>query len=166
MPKTVSRGLTRFLSAVIALLCVCDLVLLCLTPWWLNIAYRHGYGWMGYYFGASYGASHPGGTYFLMLTFIFLCGLLLLGLMLQGLFILRSIEKDQPFCRRNAVSFRNAGILSVCISFSFLYKMFFSPSILTILCIGVFALFALFMFVLSRLFALAAQIKEENELTI
>lgn len=166
MSKNAGRHLARFLSVVILLLSACDAAMMALTPWWLQTAYRRGYGWMGYYFGIQYGASHPGGTYYLMLTFILLCGVLILALLLEGFFILRSVIKGEPFCRRNAGCFRGAGALALGIAGLFLFKMTFSPSILTLLCIGVFVLFALFMFVLAQLFALAAQIKEENDMTI
>lgn len=166
MSATVTRGLSRFLSAIVVMISACDVFSVVSAPWWLKYAYDKGYGELGFLAGTPYGDAHPGGSYVFMLIFIMLCGLLMLGLLFEAFRILRNIRRDMPFCRSNAASLFNAAVYASCLSVVFIFKMFFSPSILTLLCTGIFILFALFMLVLSKLFALAAQIREENELTI
>jgi hypothetical protein len=71
-----------------------------------------------------------------------------------------------PFCVQNAVSLRNAALCAFGLFAVFMTKMFFSASILTVVCGGIFLLFGLFVLVISQLMRVAVRIKEENELTI
>lgn len=161
-----AKGLAVALSFLMIVLSALDVVCIFSAPWWLKTAYDKGYGELGIFFGTPYNNAHPGGSYPYMLLFITLCGLGMLGILLEGYRILRRIRRGKPFAHNNAASFRRAAVLSFVLAGLFLFKMFFSPSILTLLCIGVFLMFGLFMLVLAQLFGLAAQIREENALTI
>lgn len=161
-----TKGLSGVLSGIVIALSVMDIACILSAPWWLKAAYDKGYGELGVFFGTPYNSAHPGGSYPFMLLFIALCGIAMLGILLEIYRILRRIRRGEPFARHNAASFRRVALLAFALSALFLGKMFFSPSILTLLCIGVFLLLGLFMLVLSELFRLAAQIREENALTI
>jgi hypothetical protein len=161
-----TRRLTRFLSYIVITLIFADLIAIITTPFWLKTAYLKGYDELGVFFGSIYSSAHPGGNYYYMTAFIILCGILIMGILFEAYRILSQILKNMPFCMNNAKSFKNAGICAFLLTLAFVFKMFFSPSILTLVCAGVFILFGLFMVVLSQLFKIATQIKEENELTI
>ncbi len=115
---------------------------------------------MGYNYAMS-GVIYP-----LMLTFFILSGLLCLGILAAAFRILWRIRRNVPFCTGNAISLRNAAICSFGLFVVFTLKMFFSPSILTLVCGGMFLLFGLFVIVMSQLVRVATQIREENDLTI
>jgi len=166
MDKLPTRKLARFLSGIVIALILADLITMITTPFWLKTAYVKGYDELGVFFGSIYNNAHPGGNYYYMTAFIILCGILIMGLLFEAYRILSRIIKSMPFCIQNAKSFTNAGLFAFLLTLAFVFKMFFSPSILTLVCAGVFILFGLFMVVLSQLFKLATQIKEENELTI
>ena len=166
MKYGLTRGLSRFLIAATIVLSAADAVILLLSPWWLRITFEKGYGELGVLLGSPYSPSHPGGNYYFMLAFVISCGMLILGILFEAFRVLSTLIRDEPFSKRNGVSFRNASVFSFLIAFLFLVKIIFLPSILTFVCLGVFFLLGFFLIVMSQLFRIAAQIKEENELTI
>jgi hypothetical protein len=166
MDKLPTKRLARFLSYIVIALIFADLITMITTPFWLKNAYINGYDALEMFFGSIYNNAHPSGTYYFMTAFIILCGILIMDILFEACRILSKIIKNMPFCIQNAKSFKNAGLCAFLLTFAFVFKMFFSPSILTLVCVGVFILFGLFMVVLSQLFKIATQIKEENELTI
>jgi hypothetical protein len=166
MDKLPTKRLARFLSCIVIVLIFADIITMITTPFWLKTAYENGYAALIIFFGSIYNTAHPGGNYYFMTGFIVLCGILIMGILFEAYRILSQIIKSMPFCMQNAKSFNNAAICAFLLTFAFVFKMFFSPSLLTLVCIGVFVLLGLFMVVLSQLFKIATQIKEENELTI
>jgi divalent metal cation (Fe/Co/Zn/Cd) transporter len=161
-----TKKLTRYLSCIVVALIFADLITIVTTPYWLKIAYENGYDALEIFFGTIYNTAHPSGNYYFMAAFIMLCGVVIMGILYDAYKILKQIQKSMPFCIQNAKSFQNAGFCAFFLTVAFILKMFFSPSILTLVCVGVFILFGLFMIVLAQLFKLATQIKDENELTI
>lgn len=164
MENKAARGLSTFLTAVVVFMSVCDVFLIATAPWWLKNVYQGDFDnfkiMLGYYYPTA------GMIYPLMLTFFILCGLLCLGILAAAFRILMRIRRDLPFCQQNAVSLRNAAYCAFGLFLIFMSKMFFSPTILTVVCGGIFLLFGLFVLVISMLVKVAARIKEENELTI
>jgi hypothetical protein len=164
MDPKATKGLSMFLTVVVIFMSVCDIFLVCTAPLWLKAIYTEDFGELKIMLGYTYS---PGGMiYPLMLAFFILCGLLCLGVLVAALRILMQIRRDMPFCVRNAVSMRNAAYCAFGLFAVFMAKMFFSWSILTLVCGGIFLLFGLFVLVMSQLVRVAARIKEENELTI
>jgi hypothetical protein len=104
--------------------------------------------------------------YNFILVFMYICGVFALGILLQGHLILRTLEKNQPFDVKNSKRFLRIGLLSLCIAFVFLVKIFMYITLLTITGAGLFALAALIAFILSDVFMKAARIWEEHELTV
>lgn len=164
-----TKRLTMFLTVTVLFMSACDVFLIVTAPWWLNAIYE------GKLFGGDFGdlkimlgyaALSAGMIYPLMLSFFILCGILCLGILAAAFRILMRIRHDMPFCVQNAVSMRNAALCAFGLFAVFMAKMFFSWSILTLVCGGIFLLFGLFVMVISQLVRVAARIKEENELTI
>ena len=164
MESKAAKQLSTFLTVVVVFLSVCDVFLMISAPWWLKYVYEGDFGDIKVMLG--YDFSNAGMIYPLMLAFFIICGLLCLGILFASFRILLRIRQDMPFCVTNAVSMRNASICGLGLFLVFMAKMFFSPSILTFVCGGIFLLFSLFVMVLSELVRVAARIKEENELTI
>lgn len=164
MNSKATRRLSVFLTAVVVFLSVCDIFIVCTSPWWLHTLYKTGFADLRVMLGYNYAMSSV--IYPLMLAFFILSGLLCLGILVAAYRILKRIRIDNPFCDGNAASLRNAAICSFALFVVFMLKMAFSPSILTLVCGGMFLLFGLFVMVISQLVRTAAQIKEENDLTI
>jgi cytochrome b561 len=164
MESKATKRLAVFLSLVVLFLSVCDVFIVVTSPWWLHTIYQGDYQGLRIMLGYNFSTSQI--IYPLMLAFFILCGLLCLGILAAAYRILRRIRQSMPFCARNAVSLRNAALCSFGLFVIFMLKMFFSASILTFVCGGMFLLFGLFVMVMSQLVLEAARLKEESELTI
>jgi hypothetical protein len=164
MNSKATRWLVAFLTVVVIFLSVCDVLITCTSPIWLHTFYKTEFSALRIMLGYNYAMSDV--IYPYMLTFFIISGLLCLGVLAEAFRILQRIKKSNAFCDGNAVSLRNAAICSFGLFVVFIIKMFVSPSILTLVCGGMFLLFALFILVISQLVRVAAQMKEENDLTI
>ena len=164
MNSKATRWLSVFLTVVVIFLSVCDIAIVCSSPFWLSTLYKSNFAGLRVMLGYNYALT--GVIYPLMLTFFIISGLFCLGILAAAYRILKRILKDSPFCVGNAVSLRNASFCSFGLFLVFMLKMLFSPSILTFVCGGMFLLFGLFVMVISQLVRVATQIKEENDLTI
>ena len=159
-----AKPLSMFLTVVVLFMSVCDVFLIFTSPWWLSKIYEGNFGDFKIMLG--YNISSAAMIYPLMLSFFILCGLLCLGILVAAFRILSRIRHDMPFCSQNAISMRNAAFCAFGLFLVFMSKMFFSWSILTFVCGGIFLLFSLFVMVISQLVSVAVRIKEDNELTI
>ena len=164
MGSKATKGLSNFLTAVVVFMAVCDAVLIFTAPFWLKAVYDGNFGDLKIMLGYTFSPARL--IYPLMLAFFIICGLLCLGILAAAFRILMQIRHDVPFSVRNAVSLRNAAFCAIGLFAVFMAKMFFSWSILTIVCGGIFLLFGLFVLVMSQLVREASRMKEENELTI
>lgn len=166
MNSKLAKGLTRTLAVIVSLLTVIDGILTVSAPWWLQQINQISFEDMRSILGGMFQGVRSGQSYPLYVSFTIICGLLCLGILLAARRILGRILRDEPFNIKNAGSLKNAGIFALSLTLVFIVKMTFSPSVLTLICSGAFLLFGLFLFVLAQLFTAAAQIKQENELTI
>lgn len=164
MGTKATKHLSMILTIVVIFMSVCDIFLICTAPFWLKAIYTNDFAGLKIMLGYTY--SPDGLIYPLMLAFFIICGLLCLGILIAAFRILMQIRQDMPFSVRNAVSMRNAAFCAFGLFAVFMAKMFFSWSILTLVCGGIFLLFGLFVLVISQFVRVAARIKEENELTI
>lgn len=164
MKAGAAKGLVVFLHIVVVILSVCDVAVVASSPFWLHAMYQSRFAVLRIMLGYNYAMSNV--IYPLMLVFFIVCGLLCLGVLFEAYRILRRIRQNNPFCRGNAQSLRNAAFCALGLCAVFLIKMTFSPSILTLVCAGIFLLFALFVLVIAQLLLEAVRIKEENDLTI
>ncbi|MFT9078122.1 DUF2975 domain-containing protein [Ethanoligenens sp.] len=164
MKLTHIRRLAAALTVVVIFLIVCDVLITASASWWLKSVYAGSLGELKVMLGYHY---NPAGMiYPLMLAFFIISGLLCLGILIAALHILRRIRNSKPFCLPNARSMQHAAYCGFGLCIVFLSKLFFSPSILTFVCAGIFLLFGLFLIVLAALLHQAVELKDENELTI
>jgi hypothetical protein len=104
--------------------------------------------------------------YTFLLVFLYICGVLTLGILVLGHFILRNIEKEQPFSGKNAKYFKLLGINFLLLSAIFFVKIFMYNTILTIFCALFFMITALLSWILSGVFKQASLVWEEHQLVI
>lgn len=164
MESRATRGLVIFLYAAVVVMAACDVALVITAPWWLRTVFETDLWGLRVMLGYNYAVA--GMIYPLMLAFFIISGLLCLGILVAAFRILGRIRRDMPFCMENASSLRSAAFCAFGLCAVFLLKMFFSPSVLTLVCGGIFLLFGLFVTVMSQLVRVAARMKEENDLTI
>lgn len=101
-----------------------------------------------------------------LLPFLYVCGTLTLAVLVLGHLILRTLEKGQPFDKKNPVYFRLLAIVSLMLSAAFFIKVALYGTILTIFCADLFLIFALLSLIMSEIFRQASVIWEEHQLTI
>lgn len=100
-----------------------------------------------------------GESYNFLLLFLYVCGFLTLGILALGHMFLRSLEK-------NPLWFRLLFVDLLLLTLSFLAKLLFYPTLLTMLGAYLLLLLALLALILSEIFRQACKIWEENELTV
>lgn len=116
------------------------------------------------------------GSYDVVLTlFLLFCGACTAVILWQGRRVLGAIAKQTPFCRENGVSLRRAAVccflisgaaaLRVCWGFWY-YRSILPLLTYNALFVPLFLMAGLLCMVMSALFRQAAQLKEENDLTI
>lgn len=164
MNSKIASRLSCFLTVVVVMLSICDLALTVSCPWWLRSLYELDKKGLGFLFVDNNIGSEV--AYWLIFAFFIICGILGFIILAAGYRILGRIRKSNAFCVENAVSLRNAAVASFIIFGLFMGKMFFMPTILTAVCGLIFLLFGLFILVISELVRTAADMKEENDLTI
>jgi hypothetical protein len=164
MESKATKGLSLLLLAAVIFLSVCDVLIVCSSPFWLRTLYQINFAGLRVMMGYNYAIGSA--NYPLMLAFFIVSGLLCLGILVAAYRILRRILKSVPFCGANAVSLRNAAVCAFGLFAVFMLKQLFSPSILSSVCGGIFLLFGLFVLVMAQLVRSAVRLKEENDLTI
>ncbi len=130
------------------------------TMFWLGIpacalspAAVYLYGYRGFDFYVQAGA-------------VFLSGIASVFIMRQLRKMFKTIKAGDPFVVDNVKSLGNVGIAAWCIGLVYVLKLFFLPTVSTVMIVIIFVCGGLFCFTLSRLFETAVRIKLENDLTI
>lgn len=103
-------------------------------------------------------------TYFLLVLYI--SGLLSLLVLYELRMIFKSCVKEDPFIMRNVISLKRIGLIALLIGLIFVTKAILFLTYLTLIVIFVFALAALFCYVLADVFEEAVKHKAEIDLTI
>lgn len=124
------------------------------------------FGLLRYFYNLLHTTYLTGESYNFLLPFFYVCGTLTLGVLAVGHLILRSLERNCPFDRKNPLWFRFLAIDLAVLSLVLFGKMFVYPTILTLLGAYLILLVALLAMILSEIFRQACKIWEENELTI
>ena len=104
--------------------------------------------------------------YEFVLVFLYICGILSFGILIQGHRILRTLEQNRPFDPANSKRFFRVGILCFFIAVAFFGKIFMFNTLLTLVATGLFAVACLVSLILADVFAKAAKIWEEHQLTV
>ena len=108
----------------------------------------------------------PKESYGFMLGFLYFSGAATAMILFLLRKVMRNLEKDVILDRSNARSFKWLSLSCFILVLSFIIKMIFYNTFLSMFCFFVFIILGLFMLVLSEVFRQGAIIKEENELTI
>lgn len=107
-----------------------------------------------------------GENYWFLLLFLVATGVLGIVMVFELRQVFCRINEHKPFQRKNAVSFKRIALLALCISVSYIIKIIFYISFLTIIVAVAFLVFGLSGLVFSEIFRQAVEVKEENDLTI
>ena len=114
----------------------------------------------------EYPSDLPPASYPFYLGFLYAVGLGTAWILLEGHFILRRLEKNQPFADRQSASFKRVGLAFAWLAVIFVTKIILYNTLLTMFCCALFVLLVLVALILSEIFSQAYQVKSENELTI
>ena len=163
MQKT-TKALSSILMGFIVLMMALDAMLLVTSPVWLRAMYENN-GVLFSFPDAGFYIHRPQGDERLMLIFVILSGIALGWILLETLRLLRRVHLG-PFTMATARCLRRLAVGSTLQMLLFGYKMAFGPTVITLACAGLFLIGAMLFLVLADLFHAAAQLKEDNELTI
>lgn len=105
-------------------------------------------------------------NYYFLLGFFYFTGIFAIILVYEMRKIFKNLNKGNPFIIENVKSLKSMAKASFIISVSYVVKIFFYPSILTIIMAMVFLILGLFLLILAEVFHQAVIVKEENDLTI
>ena len=147
--------LPKVLSYFMGLLMVLAVVSLVGLPWIVSNYVAYVY----FYTGSSMIK-----TYFLIV--LYFSGILSLVVLYELRMIFNSCVKEDPFVMRNVTSLKRIGWVALLICLVFISKAIFFLTYLTMIVIFVFALAAVFCFVLADVFEEAVKHKVEIDLTI
>lgn len=108
----------------------------------------------------------PFEPYDFAVAFLYVCAVLFLGILIEGHFILRTLEKGNPFDVRNSRRFIIVGLFSLLLCVAFVVKILMYNTLLTMLAAALFLMIALVAFILSEVFKQASEIWNEHQLTV
>jgi hypothetical protein len=108
----------------------------------------------------------PKESYGFMLGFLYFSGIATAMILFLLRRVLRNLQKDVILDHSNARIFKLLSLSCFILVISFIIKMIFYNTFLTIFCFFIFIILGLFCLVLSEVFRQGAVIKEENALTI
>lgn len=147
--------LPKALSYFMIMLMATAVISLVILPWLVSDYVAYVY----FYTGSSLVK-----TYFLLVLYI--SGLLSLLVLYELRMIFKSCVKEDPFIMRNVISLKRIGLIALLIGLIFVTKAILFLTYLTLIVIFVFALAALFCYVLADVFEEAVKHKAEIDLTI
>ncbi|NLT12373.1 MAG: DUF2975 domain-containing protein [Clostridiaceae bacterium] len=108
----------------------------------------------------------PFEPYDFAVAFVYVCAVLFIGILIAGHFILRTLEKGNPFDARNSRRFTIVGLISLLLTIVFVAKIFMYNTLLTMLAAALFPLIGLVAFVLAEVFKQASDLWHEHQLTV
>lgn len=108
----------------------------------------------------------PKESYFFMLGFLYFSGIGTAMMLFLVRKVLKNLQKDVILDHSNARAFKLLALSSFILVISFIVKILFYNTFLTMFCFFIFIILGLFCLVLSEVFRQGAVVKEENELTI
>lgn len=174
---TGQRSVSTLMRIIIDLILVINLIALILLPYWLQALYndpdliaqldRQAYQSAPDITAQSeYPADFPASSYPFYLGFLYAAGLGTAWILLEGHFILRRLEKNQPFAERQSGSFIRVSLAFAWLALVLAVKIAFYNTVMTMFCCGLFIMLALVGRIMAEIFRQAYQVKSENELTI
>lgn len=183
METAMTRKIAKALSILVLITFICNLIALPVVPplvYWranpFHLAAKTALTGNLLVFWLEGLSKTWGEPYTLVLTlFLLFSGVCTAIILWQARRVLKTILRGQPFSLENAVSLKRAAVCALLISIAALvrlvFSMFFYQSLQPLttynaLFVPLFAMFGLLCLVMSALFRQAAEIKEENDLTI
>lgn len=115
---------------------------------------------------AVYFYGYSGFDYFIQAGAVFLSGVASVFIMYQMRRMFKTVKEGNPFVQDNVKALKNTGIAAWSIGFVYILKLFFLPTVSTVMIVIIFICGGLFCFTLTNLFSTAIKIKTENDLTI
>lgn len=165
---TAAGKLAKILKILVTITFGCNLLALLAVPYLAQQRLRFGTET-----AVGLAWAHP---YSVVLTlFLWVCGICTAVVLWQARRVLDTVLAGEPFCRRNAVHMKRAGVCCLVIAaaalarliWGFCYYRSIAPLLTyNALFVPVFAMGFLLCMVMSALFRQAAELKEENDLTI
>jgi hypothetical protein len=147
LPKVLS-----YFMIVLMVLAVGSMVLL---PWIVSSYLDYAFKMTGSDFVRNY-----------FLSVLYISGVLAIFVLYELRLIFRTCTDSNPFVMRNVISLKRIGFAALAIGMVFVTKAVMYLTFMTLVVIFVFALAALFCFVLADVFEEAIHYKNENDLTI
>ena len=174
---TGQRSVSTLMRIIIDIILVINLMALLLLPLWLKALYddpglitqldRQTYESVPDISADSeYPSDLPASSYPFYLGFLYAAGLGTAWILLEGHFILRRLEKNQPFAERQSGSFKRVSVAFAWLALVFAIKIAFYNTVMTMFCCGLFIMLALVGLIMAEIFRQAYLVKSENELTI
>ncbi len=117
-----------------------------------------------WYFGLISRISNE--NYYFLLGFLYLNGAFYIAMVYQMKKIFKTLNNKNPFLRENVQSFRQIAVFSIFSALTYVVKIFFYNSILTVIVSAIFIMIGLFSLIMSEVFNEAVYVKEENDMTI
>ncbi len=163
MQLSSARHAARILKILVTVTFFCNLAAIPAVP--LVVRQSH----------AAAGISSADGYHAVLTAFLMFCGVCTAVVLWQGRRVLDTVLRGEPFSRENAVSLRRAAVCAFLISGAALARMLWGFAayrsihpLLTYnaLFVPIFAMAGLLCLVMSALFRRAAELKDENDLTI
>ena len=187
MERTGTQKLAGVLKMLVTIAFGCNLVVLPLVPFFvdqrfqLNLGVILGtfqYDWddgLGIFFDVPYYQVWQQSYTAVLTVFLWVCAICTAVILWQGRRVLGTILEGNPFQKANGVSLRRAGVCCFAISAAALLRviwgLFYYRSMAPLLTynalfVPIFLLGGLLCLVMSALFRQAAELKEDNDLTI
>lgn len=171
------RSLSSVLRVIIDIILVLNIIALLTLPIWLTALYndpnlitqldRYTYeSAPDITARTEYPSDMPQSSYPFYLGFLYAAGLGTAWILAEGHFILRRLEKNQPFTERQSGSFRRVSLAFIWLALAFIIKVIVYNTIMTMVSCGLLIILAVIGLILSDIFRQAWQVKVDNDLTI
>jgi hypothetical protein len=117
-----------------------------------------------WYFDVIYRISSE--NYYFLLGFMYLTGIFCLIIIFELRKIFKTLNRRNPFMMDNVKSLNRMAISAFIIAASYIIKIIFFNSFLTVIITMIFIIVGLFTVIFAEVFRQAIEVKEENDLTI
>jgi hypothetical protein len=117
-----------------------------------------------WYFDVIYRISSE--NYYFLLGFMYLTGIFCLIIIFELRKIFKTLNRRNPFMMDNVKSLNRMAISAFIIAASYIIKIIFFNSFLTVIITMIFIIAGLFTVIFAEVFRQAIEVKEENDLTI
>lgn len=156
------KGLSGIVKRFLDLVFIGGIAIIITLPislkWYLNLLLTG--------IGEGYFMTGRSERYNFLLVFLFITGFLALIIVNEIRRIFKTLNRKNPFLMDNALSLKRIAICSFLISLAYVVKIIFYNSFLTVILAMVFVIAGFFSIILAEVFRQAAEVKQENDLTI